>query len=54
MLITVSKKNTLNRLSGQLGAFARSKENIANATKQTKHRVIRRTTEETLEMNTTL
>jgi hypothetical protein len=36
MLITVSKKNTLNRLSGQFGAFARGKENIANATKQMK------------------
>jgi hypothetical protein len=53
MLITVSKKNTLNRLS-QFGAFARGKENIANATKQTKRRVIRRTTGETLERNTTL
>jgi hypothetical protein len=37
MLITVSKKNTLNRLSGQFGAFARGKENITNTTKQTKH-----------------
>jgi hypothetical protein len=54
MLITVSKKNTLNGLSGQFGAFVRGKENIANATKQTKHRIIRRTTEETLERNTTL
>jgi hypothetical protein len=54
MLITISKKNTLNRLSGQFGAFARGKENIANATKQTKRRVIRKTTEETLERNTTL
>jgi hypothetical protein len=54
MLITVSKKDTLNRLSGQFGAFARGKENIANATKQTKHRVIRRTTGETPERNTTL
>jgi hypothetical protein len=54
MLITVSKKNILNRLSGQFGAFTRGKENIANATKQTKHRVIRRTTGEMLERNTTL
>jgi hypothetical protein len=54
MLIIVSKKNTLNRLSGQFGAFTRSKENIANATKQMKHRVIRRTTGKTLERNTTL
>jgi hypothetical protein len=54
MLITVSKKNTLNRLSGQFGAFVRGKENIANATKQTKRRVIRRTTRETLERNATL
>jgi hypothetical protein len=37
MLITVSKKNTLNRLSGQFGAFTRGKENITNLTKQTKH-----------------
>jgi hypothetical protein len=54
MLISVSKKNTLNRLSGQFGAFARGKENIANATKQMKRRVIRRTTGETLERNATL
>jgi hypothetical protein len=54
MLITVSKKNTLNRLSSQFGAFVRGKENIANATKQTKRRVIGRTTGETLERNTTL
>jgi hypothetical protein len=54
MLITVSKKDTLNRLSGQFGAFTRDKKNIANATKQTKRRVIRRTTRETLERNTTL
>jgi hypothetical protein len=33
MLITVSKKNILNRLSGQFGAFARGKENITNLTK---------------------
>jgi hypothetical protein len=33
MLIIVSKKNTLYRLSGQFGAFTRGKENIANATK---------------------
>jgi hypothetical protein len=54
MLITISKKDTLNRLSGQFGAFTRDKKNIANATKQTKRRVIRRTTRETLERNTTL
>jgi hypothetical protein len=54
MFITVSKKNTLNRLSGQFDAFARGKENITNATKQTKRRVVRRTTEETLERNATL
>jgi hypothetical protein len=44
MLITVSKKNTLNRLSGQFDAFARGKENIANTTKQAKHRVVWRMT----------
>jgi hypothetical protein len=54
MLIVVSKKNTLNRLSDQFGAFARGKENITNATKQTKRRVIRRTTGEMLKRNTTL
>jgi hypothetical protein len=54
MLITVSKKNTLNRLSGQFGAFVRGKENIANVAKQTKRGVIGRTTGEMLERNTTL
>jgi hypothetical protein len=33
MLITVSEKNTLNRLSGQFGAFARRQKDIADATK---------------------
>jgi hypothetical protein len=33
VLTTVSKKDTLNRLSGQFGAFARGKENIANTAK---------------------
>jgi hypothetical protein len=36
MLITVSKKTTLNRLSGQFGAFIRGKKNIVNASKQMK------------------
>jgi hypothetical protein len=54
MLITVSEKNTLNRLSGQFGAFTRGKKNIANATKQTKCQVIRSTTKKALERNTTL
>jgi hypothetical protein len=54
MLITVSKKNTLNRLSGQFGAFVRGKKNIANAIEQTKRRVIRSTTRKALERNTTL
>jgi hypothetical protein len=40
MLITVPEKNTLNRLSGQFGAFTRREKNIANATKQTKSRVV--------------
>jgi hypothetical protein len=44
MLITVSKKNTLNRLSGQFGAFTRGEENIASITKQAKHRVVWRMT----------
>jgi hypothetical protein len=54
MLIIVSKKNTLNRLSGQFGTFTRGKKNIANATEQTKRRVIRSTTRKALERNTTL
>jgi hypothetical protein len=54
MFITVSKKNTLNRLSGQFGAFTRGKKNIANVTEQTKRRVIRSTTRKDLERNTTL
>jgi hypothetical protein len=33
MLITVSKKDTLNRLSGKFGAFTRGKKNITNAAK---------------------
>jgi hypothetical protein len=33
VIITVAKKHTLNRLSGQFGAFARGQKNIANATK---------------------
>jgi hypothetical protein len=48
MLITVSKKDTLNRQSGQFGAFTRGKNNITNATKRTKRRVIRRMTREAL------
>jgi hypothetical protein len=40
MLITIADKNTLNRLSGQFGAFTRREKNIANATKQTKSRVV--------------
>jgi hypothetical protein len=54
MLITVSKKGTLHRLSGQFGAFTRGKKNIANATRQMKHQVIRGTTREMLERNTIL
>jgi hypothetical protein len=54
MLITLSEKDTLNKLSGQFGVFTRSKQNIANATKQAKHRIIRRTTRKTLERNATL
>jgi hypothetical protein len=48
MFISISKKDTLNRLSGQFGAFTRGKKNITNATKQTKRRVIGSTTRETL------
>jgi hypothetical protein len=54
VLITVAKKNTLHRLSGQFGAFAGSKENIAHAPKHAKSGVVRRTTRETLHRNTTL
>jgi hypothetical protein len=54
VLRAVAKEDTLNRLSTQLGAFAWSKKNIANATKKTKGRVIRSVTSETLKRNTTL
>jgi hypothetical protein len=54
MLITVSEKNTLNRLSGQFGAFARRQKDIADATKRTESRVVWRNTRETLERNATL
>ena len=54
MLITVAEKDTLNRLSGQFGAFTRREKNIANATKRTKSRVVWRTTRETLERDATL
>jgi hypothetical protein len=54
MLITVAKKNTLNRLSGQFGAFTRREKNIANTTKQMKSRVVWRNTRETLERDATL
>jgi hypothetical protein len=54
MLITVAEKNILNRLSSQFGAFTRREKNIANATKQTKSRVVRRTIRETLERDATL
>jgi hypothetical protein len=53
MLITVAEKSTLNRLSGQFGAFTRREKNIANATKQMKSRVVWRTTGETLERDAT-
>jgi hypothetical protein len=33
VLITVAKKDTLNRLSGQFSALARGQKNIADATK---------------------
>jgi hypothetical protein len=54
MLITVAEKNTLNRLSGQFGAFTRREKNIANTTKQIKSRLVWRTTRETLERDATL
>jgi hypothetical protein len=54
VLITVAKKNTLNRLSSQFGAFSRSKKNIAHAAKHAKSGVVRRATRETLHRNTTL
>ena len=54
VLITISKKNTLSRLSGKFGAFTRGKKNITNATKQAKRRIIRRTIRKTLERNATL
>jgi hypothetical protein len=36
VLITVGKKHTLNRLSGQFGALARGQKNIENTTKGAK------------------
>ena len=54
VLITVAKKNTLNRLSSQFGAFSRGKKDIAHTSKHTKGGVVRRTTNETLNRNTTL
>lgn len=54
VLGTVSQKDTLNRLSGQFGAFSRGEENIANAAKQTKGRVVRKKTTETLNRDRTL
>jgi hypothetical protein len=54
MLITISEKNTLNRLSSEFGAFARSKKNVANTTKRAKYRIVWRTIIETLERNGTL
>ena len=36
VLITVTKENTLNRLSSQFGAFSGGKKNIADAAKHTK------------------
>jgi hypothetical protein len=54
MLITNPEKSTLNRLSVKFGAFMRGKENVANATKQTKHRIVSRATKKPLERNGTL
>ncbi|KAK1614213.1 hypothetical protein QYE76_019730 [Lolium multiflorum] len=54
VLGAIAKKDTLNRLSTQFGAFTRSKKNIANATKKAKGRVIRSVTSETLKRNATL
>jgi hypothetical protein len=34
LLIIISEKGTLNRLSGQFGALTRGKKNIANRAKQ--------------------
>jgi hypothetical protein len=48
VLITVAKKHTLNRLSGQFGAFTRGQKNIANATKRAESRVIRRASKQML------
>jgi hypothetical protein len=54
MLITIPEKCTLNKPSGKFGAFTRGKENVANATKQTKHRIVKRATKKPLERNGTL
>ena len=54
MLVTVSEKDTLNRLSGEFGAFVRSKKDKANTTKQPEHRIVRRAIIKTLKRNGTL
>jgi hypothetical protein len=47
-VVTVAKKDTLNRLSGQFGALARGQKNIANATKRAESRIIRGASKQTL------
>jgi hypothetical protein len=48
VLITIAKKQTLNRLSGQFVALTRGQKNIAKATKGAKSRIIRGVSKETL------
>jgi hypothetical protein len=48
VLITVFKKHTLNRLSGQFGVLTRGQKNIANATKRAKSQKIRGASKQTL------
>ena len=54
VLIIVSKKDTLNRLSSYFGVFSWSEKNIAHTPKQTKIVVVKRMIGETLHMNTTV
>jgi len=54
MLSTVSQENTLNRLSGQLSVLTRCKKHIADTSKKTKIRIVRKLATKTLIWDTTM
>jgi len=54
MLSTVSQKNTLNRLSGQLSALSRCKKHIADTPKKAKTRIVRKLATKKLIQNPTM